>query len=178
MSSLDDRRVALQGGGHRHLHLQHPPPPYTASYPLVRWHFSFIPLFSCPRSTKAARVLRSLVLGTRTVSKLPRKSSVKSIKPALQLDHVSIRTTFVLAACKLTYVSVSGSILSSRGSPRVTLKKGRKKKRNILSDVRRTIREIRSWFRPMPGIAKVVVVASTSEIKGSDGVEELIIEEK
>lgn len=128
MSSLDDRRVALQGGGHRHLHLQHPPPPYTASYPLVRWHFSFIPLFSCPRSTKAARVLRSLVLGTRTVSKLPRKSSVKSIKPALQLDHVSIRTTFVLAACKLTYVSVSGSILSSRGSPRVTLQKGRKKK--------------------------------------------------
>lgn len=129
MSSLDDRRVALQGGGHRHLHLQHPPPPYTASYPLVRWHFSFIPLFSCPRSTKAARVLRSLVLGTRTVSKLPRKSSVKSIKPALQLDHVSIRTTFVLAACKLTYVSVSGSILSSRGSPRVTLQKGRKRKK-------------------------------------------------
>lgn len=154
MSSLDDRRVALQGGGHRHLHLQHPPPPYTASYPLVRWHFSFIPLFSCPRSTKAARVLRSLVLGTRTVSKLPRKSSVKSIKPALQLDHVSIRTTFVLAACKLTYVSVSGSILSSRGSPRVTLEKGREKKRNVLSDVRSAIRERRSWFRPMPDITK------------------------
>ena len=36
MSSLDDRRVALQGGGHLHLHLQHPPPPYTASYSLVR----------------------------------------------------------------------------------------------------------------------------------------------
>lgn len=31
MSSLDDRRVALQGGGHLHLHLQHPPSPYKVA---------------------------------------------------------------------------------------------------------------------------------------------------
>lgn len=86
MSSLDDRHVALQGGGHLHLHLQHPPPPYTVALILSFDDISLLFLYFRYRIESTLAPRRPSLSSSATVSKLARKS----IKPALQFDHVSI----------------------------------------------------------------------------------------